>query len=173
MARRAHLAPLTATGCCVARPPSAVAFESKVYDGTGFHDCVTPRTLRGDELPGINDDFRHAAKNAMSAGFDGVEIHSANGYLLDAFLKDKSNRRTDEYGESIENRVRFPLEVVKAVCDVVGRDRVGTRIAPLTHFGDVEDSTPAETFGHYVARLSLCNSTPKSKTTRSLIITAE
>jgi N-ethylmaleimide reductase len=116
-------------------------------------ECVTPRALRADELPGILDDFRRAAKNAIAAGFDGVEIHSANGYLLDEFLKDKSNQRTDEYGGSVENRVRFPLEVVRAVCDAVGHDRVGIRIAPQTHFGDVDDSAPATTFGHYVDRL--------------------
>ena len=134
--------------------PSAVAFSSKVYDGNGFVDCVTPRALRADELPGIVDDYRRAANNAIAAGFDGVEIHAANGYLLDEFLKDKSNRRTDDYGGSIENRVRFPIEVVEAVCRAIGSDRVGIRIAPQTHFADVDDSAPAETFGHFVDRLS-------------------
>jgi N-ethylmaleimide reductase len=133
--------------------PSAIAFESKIFNENTFMECVTPRALRADELPGILDDFRRAAKNAIAAGFDGVEIHSANGYLLDEFLKDKSNQRTDEYGGSVENRVRFPLEVVRAVCDAVGHDRVGIRIAPQTHFGDVDDSAPATTFGHYVDRL--------------------
>ena len=134
--------------------PSAVAFSSKTYNDTGFVDCPVPRALRVDELPGIIDDFRKAAKNAMAAGFDGVEVHSANGYLLDQFLKDKSNTRTDEYGGSIENRVRFPLAVVAAVCEAIGHDRVGIRIAPETHFGDVDDHNPAPLFEHYVDRLN-------------------
>jgi N-ethylmaleimide reductase len=134
--------------------PSAIAFKSQVFDGNGFVDCVTPRALEVSELPAIIDDYRRAARNAIAAGFDGVEIHSANGYLLDQFLKTKSNERTDEYGGSVENRARFPLAVVKAVCDEIGSDRVGIRIAPLTRFGDVDDEAPAETFGYYVDRLS-------------------
>lgn len=134
--------------------PSAVAFKSTVYNDTGFVDCVTPRALRADELPGIVADFRKGAQNAIEAGFDGVEVHAANGYLLDEFLKDKSNRRTDEYGGSVENRSRFPLMVVREVVDAIGRERVGIRIAPQTHFADVDDSAPAETFGYFVDRLS-------------------
>lgn len=134
--------------------PSAVAFSSKTYNDTGFVDCPTPRALRADELPGIVDDFRKGAKNAIAAGFDGVEVHSANGYLLDQFLKDKSNTRTDDYGGSIENRVRFPLAVVAGVCEAIGNDRVGIRIAPETHFGDVGDSNPAALFDYYVDRLN-------------------
>ncbi len=134
--------------------PSAIAFESKTYNATGFVDCVVPRALRVDELPGIVDDFRNAAKNAISAGFDGVEVHAANGYLLDQFLKKKSNRREDDYGGSIENRVRFPFAVVKAVCETIGSDRVGIRIAPETHFADVDDSDPSAVFGHFVDRLN-------------------
>ena len=134
--------------------PSAIAFESKTYNDTGFVDCPTPRALRVDELPGIVEDFRQAAKNAIAAGFDGVEVHSANGYLLDQFLKGKSNTRTDAYGGSIENRVRFPIAVVAAVCEAIGSDRVGIRIAPETHFGDVGDSNPAALFEHYVDRLN-------------------
>ena len=134
--------------------PSAIAFESKTYNDTGFVDCPTPRALGVDELPEIIEDFRKAAKNAIVAGFDGVEVHSANGYLLDQFLKDKSNTRTDAYGGSIENRVRFPIAVVAAVCEAIGSDRVGIRIAPETHFGDVGDSNPAALFEHYVDRLN-------------------
>ena len=134
--------------------PSAIAFASQVFDGEKFVDCVTPRALRADELPGIVDDYRRATRNALAAGFDGVEVHAANGYLLDQFLKDSANRRDDAYGGSIDNRLRFPLEVVRAVVEVAGADRVGIRIAPQTHFGDVEDSTPAETFGAFVDRLS-------------------
>ncbi len=134
--------------------PSAVAFTAQVFDGTRFVDCPTPRALERAELPGIVDDYGRAARNAMAAGFDGVEIHAANGYLLDQFLKSKSNVRTDEYGGSVENRARFPLAVVEAVCDAIGSDRVGIRIAPLTQFGDVDDESPADTFGYFVDRLS-------------------
>ncbi len=134
--------------------PSALPFASKVYNETGFVDCPTPRALRADELPGIVEDFRKAASNAITAGFDGVEVHAANGYLLDEFLKDKSNVRDDEFGGSIENRVRFPFAVVQAVCEAIGSDRVGIRIAPQTHFGDVDDSNPAETFGCFIDRLN-------------------
>ena len=134
--------------------PSAIAFKSQVFDGEGFVDCVTPRALDASELPGIVSDYVRAAQNAIAAGFDGVEIHSANGYLLDEFLRDGANQRTDAYGGSIENRVRFPLEVVRAVVDAVGRDRVGIRISPVTPFGDIGDSTPALTFGYYVDELA-------------------
>lgn len=134
--------------------PSAVAFTSQVFDGKGFVDCVMPRALEASELPGIVADYVRAANNAIAAGFDGVEIHSANGYLLDEFLRDGANQRTDEYGGSIENRVRFPLEVVRAVVDAIGKDRVGIRISPVTPFGDLRDSTPAQTFGHYVDELA-------------------
>lgn len=134
--------------------PSAIAFTSQVFDGTGFVDCVVPRALEASELPGIVADYVRAAKNAIAAGFDGVEVHSANGYLLDEFLRDGANKRTDEYGGSIANRARFPLEVVRAVADAIGKDRTGVRISPLTPFGDLADSTPNETFAHYVAELS-------------------
>ena len=91
---------------------------------------VTPRALALAELPGIVEQFRKGAENAKAAGFDGVELHGANGYLLDQFLRDVSNQRTDAYGGSIENRARLPLEVTKAVIDVWGADRVGYRISP-------------------------------------------
>ncbi|GAC1306900.1 MAG: alkene reductase [Vulcanimicrobiaceae bacterium] len=133
--------------------PSAVAFKSQVFDGRGFVDCVVPRALEASELPGIVADYVRAAKNAIAAGFDGVEVHAANGYLLDEFLRDGANKRTDEYGGSIENRVRFPLQVVRAVADAIGNDRTGVRISPLTPFGDLTDSTPNETFARFVAGL--------------------
>lgn len=115
--------------------PSALAPEAQVWivgeNGVGgMVDCPVPRTLLGDEIPGIVDDFRQAAANAIYAGFDGVEIHGANGYLIDQFLRSTSNTRTDQYGGSIANRVRLLDEVVLAVADEVGADRVGVRLAP-------------------------------------------
>jgi len=134
--------------------PSAVPFASKVYDGNGFVDCVTPRALEASELPGIVEDFVRGARSAIAAGFDGVEVHSANGYLLDEFLRDGANQRTDSYGGSVHNRVRFPIEVVRAVAAAIGADRVGVRISPLTPFGDLTDSTPQQTAAHYVDELA-------------------
>lgn len=102
----------------------------------------TPRELRDDELPGIVAGFRKAAENAKAAGFDGVEVHGANGYLLDEFLRDGSNQRTGPYGGSIENRARLMLEVTDAAIAVWGADRVGVRISPLNSFNDMLDSDP-------------------------------
>lgn len=99
----------------------------------------------------IVNDFRIAAKNAMEAGFDGVEIHGANGYLLDQFLKDKVNDRDDEYGGNLENRCRFPLQVVKEVGDEIGADKVGVRLSPFANYNDCEDSDP-QALGIHMAR---------------------
>jgi N-ethylmaleimide reductase len=134
--------------------PSAIAFKSQVYNDAGFVDCVTPRALEAGELPGIVEQFRRGAENALRAGFDGVEVHAANGYLLDEFLKDGSNHRTDDYGGSVANRARFPLEVVAAVARVAGPARVGVRIAPVSPFGDVSDTAPDRTFDYFVRGLS-------------------
>jgi N-ethylmaleimide reductase len=114
----------------------------------------TPRALELDELPGIVDDYRHAAKNAKAAGFDGVEIHSANGYLLDQFLEDKTNHRTDAYGGSIENRARLLLEVTDAVVEVWGKGRVGVRLSPYGKFSDMGDSDPETHFSYVLQQLS-------------------
>ena len=95
-------------------------------------DLVTPRALETDEIPAIVEDYRRAAENAKAAGFDGVEVHSANNYLLEQFVRDSTNQRTDRYGGSIENRLRFPLDVVRAVVDVWGAGRVGIRLSPAT-----------------------------------------
>ena len=111
----------------------------------------TPRALERAEIPGVVAAYRKGAENAQRAGFDGVEVHGANGYLLDQFLQDKTNRRTDDYGGSIENRARLMLEVVDACVAVWGAGRVGLHLAPRRDSHDVGDSTPAETFGH-VAR---------------------
>ena len=131
--------------------PSAVrpaGHVSLVRPEKGF---VTPRALNLEEIPGIVESYRQGAENAKRAGFDGVEIHGANGYLLDQFLQDSTNLRTDEYGGSIENRARLMLEVVDATIRVWGADRVGLHLAPRGDAHDIGDSNPAETFG-YVAR---------------------
>jgi N-ethylmaleimide reductase len=121
----------------------------------GQVEFETPRALELDELPGIVADYRRAAENAKAAGFDGVEVHAANGYLLDQFLEDKTNRRTDTYGGSIENRARLLLEVVDAVVDVWGNGRVGVRLSPYGKFSDMGDSNPVATFGYALEQLSL------------------
>ena len=115
-----------------------------------------PRALATDEIPQLVADYAQAARNAIAAGFDGVEVHSANGYLLEQFIKDGANHRTDAYGGSIENRARLTLEVVAAVAGVWGADRVGVRLSPLsTAIGDTRlDSTPMPTHGYLVAKLS-------------------
>ncbi|CAJ1972620.1 unnamed protein product [Sphenostylis stenocarpa] len=110
----------------------------------------TPRRVRADEIPRLVNHFVIAAKNAMEAGFDGVEIHGGNGYLLDQFLKDEVNDRDDEYGGSLENRCRFPLEVVKAVANEIGADKVGIRLSPFADYNDCVDSDP-QALGIYMA----------------------
>ena len=112
---------------------------------------MTPRALETTEIPGIVEAFRKGAENAKLAGFDGVEIHGANGYLLDQFLQDGSNHRTDEYGGPIENRARLMLEVADAVISIWGAKRVGMHLAPRGDSQDMHDSNPPATFG-YVAR---------------------
>lgn len=130
--------------------PSAIAPAGMASTLEGEKPFVTPRALETEEIPGIVDQFRQGAKNALAAGFDGVEIHSANGYLLDQFLQDGTNYRTDPYGGSIENRARLLLEVTAAVTEVWGADRVGVRISPSGTFNDMHDSNPEALFS-YVA----------------------
>ena len=125
-----------------------------MFTGRGMVDMVTPRALRLDEIPGIIADYRHAAEQAYAAGFDGVEIHAANGYLLDQFLRDQTNLRTDDYGGSIENRTRLLLEVTDAVLEVWDKDRVGVRISPLSPANDIADSDPEPLFTELVRQLS-------------------
>lgn len=138
-----------------ARPvaPSAVQPEGSVFTHEGMKEFVTPRALETDEIVRVVADFRHGAEMAREAGFDGVEIHGANGYLIDQFLRDGANRRTDRYGGSVENRLRFPLEVVDAVVDVWGADRVGIRISPLGGFNDMSDSDPQALFAAFSGAL--------------------
>ena len=114
-------------------------------------DYVTPRALQTDEVKAIVQDYRHAAINAKAAGFDGVELHAANGYLIDQFLQSKTNQRDDEYGGSLENRARLLLEVTDQLIDVWGADRVGVHLAPRGDAHDMGDDNPSETFG-YVAQ---------------------
>jgi len=131
--------------------PSAIAAAGHVSLVRPLKPFVTPRALTLEEIPGIIEAYRVGAENAKKAGFDGVEIHGANGYLLDQFLQDKTNHRTDIYGGSIENRARLMLEVTDAVISVWGADRVGMHLAPRGDAHDMGDSNPLATFG-YVAR---------------------
>jgi 2,4-dienoyl-CoA reductase-like NADH-dependent reductase (Old Yellow Enzyme family) len=131
--------------------PSAITPKGRVSLLRPERPFVTPRALETNEIPGIIEAYRQGAANALAAGFDGVEIHGANGYLLDQFLQDSTNHRTDEYGGSIENRARLMLEVTDAVISVCGAQRVGMHLAPRGDSHDMGDSNPAATFG-YVAR---------------------
>lgn len=134
--------------------PSAVAAAVEAYTHTGKHAVPTPHELTQAEIATVVQQFRQAAANARLAGFDGVEIHGANGYLIDQFLRDGANRRTDAYGGSPENRCRFALEIVDAVCAEIGAGRVGIRLSPVTPFNDLADSQPQVVFGHLISELS-------------------
>jgi len=137
--------------------PSAIAPQGKAITPTGLKPFVTPRALATDELPEIVKDYRSATKNALAAGFDGVEIHSANGYLLDEFLRDGTNKRTDNYGGSFENRSRLLLEVANAAIEIAGAERVGIRLSPSGTFNDMSDSNPEEFFVYLLGELSQLN----------------
>jgi N-ethylmaleimide reductase len=128
--------------------PSAIAAEGYAYSRRGEVPFSMPRALALHEIPAIIEEFRSGAERALRAGFDGVEIHGANGYLPDQVLQDGTNKRTDEYGGPIENRARFMLEVTQAAISVWGADRVGVRIAPSGTYGSMSDSDPAATFGY-------------------------
>lgn len=134
--------------------PSAIRPAATSYTETGFQPCVTPRALETEEIPAVIEQYRHAARNALAAGFDGVEIHAANGYLIEQFLRDSTNQRTDAYGGSRENRARLLLEVVEAVAGICGGERVGIRLSPVTPVNDIgPDSDPKATYSYAVARL--------------------
>ncbi|TWG92385.1 N-ethylmaleimide reductase [Mesorhizobium sp. J18] len=139
--------------------PSAIRAKSKTYlvnaDGTGtFAETSEPRALEASEIPDIVEDYRRAARAAVKeAGFDGIELHAANGYLIDQFLRSGSNHRTDQYGGSIENRTRFLFEVVEAVVDEIGGGRVGIRLSPVTPANDASDPDPQPLFEHVAAGL--------------------
>jgi N-ethylmaleimide reductase len=132
--------------------PSVVPFDGVAVTKDGFVPASPHRALAIDEIPGIVEDFRTAAQRAKDAGFDGVELHAANGYLVDQFIQDGTNRRNDAYGGPIENRVRFLRETLEALISVWGADRVGVRISPSGEWGGISDSDPKTTFS-YVARV--------------------
>ncbi|RAM65063.1 NADH:flavin oxidoreductase [Herbaspirillum rubrisubalbicans] len=134
--------------------PSAIRPEGNAFTESGFKPFVEPRALEIAELPGIVEQYKTAAQLSMQAGFDGVEIHAANGYLLDQFLRDKSNQRTDAYGGSIENRARLLLEVVEAVTSVIPSERVGIRLSPISPANDIADSNPEALFSYVVQQLN-------------------
>jgi len=122
--------------------PSALQANTMVFTPNGFEAATAPREIKTEEIPQLIEQFAHAARLAGEAGFDGVELHAANGYLIEQFLKDGTNQRTDAYGGSLENRLRFLLETVKAVVKVLGPDKVGVRITPRGTFNDMYDSDP-------------------------------
>src|SRR5258708_702049 len=139
--------------------PSAIRAAEKTFVNNSFTDISEPRALELSEIPGIIEDFKRGTANALAAGFDGVEIHGANGYLLDQFAKDGANKRTDAYGGSIENRAKLMLEISKVVAAEAGAERTGIRISPLTPANDVSDSNPQPLFDHIVEHLSALNLT--------------
>jgi N-ethylmaleimide reductase len=134
--------------------PSAIRPNAKAFTANGFEEIPTPRALETSEIPGIVAQYAQGARNALAAGFNGVEVHGANGYLIDQFLRDGTNKRTDAYGGSIENRMRFLLEVVDAVSAAVGAERTGLRISPQNGQNDIADSNPQSLFNHVAAALS-------------------
>ena len=134
--------------------PSAITAKTQVFIASGFADASPPRALATSEIARVVEDFRKAAGNAKAAGFDGVELHGANGYLIDQFLRDGTNTRTDQYGGSVENRTRFLAEVLAALVSVFPASRVGVRLSPFSSFGDITDSDPMTTFGAAIARAS-------------------
>lgn len=134
--------------------PSAIRAMTKTFVNNGFTDVSEPRALELQEIPGIIDDFRKAAANAIAAGFDGVEIHGANGYLLEQFLKDSANQRNDEYGGSVENRARLLLEVTAAVKDEIGAERTGVRISPVSPANAISCSDPQSQYNYLAEQLN-------------------
>jgi N-ethylmaleimide reductase len=134
--------------------PSAIKPAGEVYTFEGMKAYETPRALSVEEIHAIVKEYVQGAKNAIAAGFDGVEIHSANGYLLDQFLRDGTNKREDEYGGSIENRSRFLVEVISAVTLAVGADKTGVRLSPSGTFNDMTDSDPQKHFTYVCEKLN-------------------
>ena len=134
--------------------PSAIKADGATYTSEPLTPYELPRALSLDEIPGVIADFRQGAENAKRAGFDGVEIHGANGYLIDQFLRDGTNARTDSYGGSAENRARFLKEVVESVIEVFGASRVGVRLSPIFNYFSMSDSDPQATFNYAAKMLS-------------------
>ena len=134
--------------------PSAIKPAGKVFSGTEMTEYVTPRALELRELPALIASYARAARNAIDAGFDGVEVHAGNGYLLDQFLRSSTNQRDDAYGGSKEKRARLLLEIMDAVCAEVGNERTGLRLSPVTLFNDINDENPQDTFDYVVQQLN-------------------
>ncbi|WP_432043137.1 alkene reductase [Streptomyces cadmiisoli] len=134
--------------------PSPIAIDGLIFTDDGRVPFVAPRPLEIDEIQAIVAQFAEAGRNALAAGFDGVEVHAANGYLIDQFLQDSANQRTDRYGGSIENRARLLLEVVDALIETVGAERIGVRISPSSVFQDMTDSDPEALFGYVLDALA-------------------
>jgi N-ethylmaleimide reductase len=134
--------------------PSAVKPNVQAFTEKGFEPIPTPRAIETSEIPGIVEQYVRGARNALAAGFDAVEIHAANGYLIDQFLQDRTNKRTDHYGGSIENRSRFLLEIVEAVTAEVGAERSGVRISPQNTMNEIADSDPQALFDYVARQLS-------------------
>jgi N-ethylmaleimide reductase len=137
--------------------PSAIGAPGQLFTGNGMKPFVTPRALETEEIAEVVAQFGDAARRAYVAGFDGVELHGANGYLIDQFLRDGTNHRTDRYGGSVENRVRFLEEVVQAVVEVWGGARVGVRLSPLGAVNGMSDTDPVATFGYAAHALNRFN----------------
>ncbi|MFZ6757593.1 alkene reductase [Undibacterium sp. Ji50W] len=134
--------------------PSAIAIDSEVQTPNGKIPNAVPRALRLDEIPALVAAYVQGAKNAIAAGFDGVEVHGANGYLIDQFLRDSANQRTDNYGGSIENRARFLFEVLTAVNAAIGSDKVGLRLSPLNSYNSMKDNDPLALISYLTTRLN-------------------
>ncbi len=134
--------------------PSAIRANTKTFIESGFVEVSAPRALDSEEIPGIVRSYLNAAENAERAGFDGVELHGANGYLLDQFLRDGANKRTDAYGGSIDNRTRLVIESILTICRVFPKERVGIRLSPVSNANDLQDSDPQSLFNHLIRELN-------------------
>jgi N-ethylmaleimide reductase len=137
--------------------PSAIAIDGEVHTPEGKLPNVQPRALTLEEIPAMVEAYVQGAKNAIEAGFDGVEVHGANGYLIDQFLRNSANQRTDGYGGSLEHRARFLFEVLTAVTAAIGADRVGLRLSPLNSYNSMIDSDPLALIGFLAERLNAFN----------------
>ncbi|MDX7949955.1 alkene reductase [Lichenihabitans sp. Uapishka_5] len=133
--------------------PSAIKAKGQTYTKQGRVDFSMPRALEAEEIPGIIRGYLNAAENAERAGFDGVELHAANGYLLDQFLRDGANKRQDAYGGSVDNRTRLTIEALLTLCRVFPKERVGIRLSPVSHANDLEDSNPTALYDYLVREL--------------------
>jgi N-ethylmaleimide reductase len=137
--------------------PSAIKAAGQSWTGAGMEDFVTPRELTTDEVTGVIAEYRLATRRAIEAGFDGVELHTASGYLPEQFLSSGTNQRKDKYGGSVENRARFVLDTLKEMIAEAGADRVGIKISPEMNFNDISDANPQETYTYLVGQLAPLN----------------